>query len=376
MQAGASSNIGEIHYELSQPNQDNFLINDEKHIYAVFDGHGDQGHNISSYLKHNLASTFMDSLNHVKSVEESLRHTFHTLDDNICKSTQSESSGSTCAVAYIAENMLYVAGVGDCSAVLVEAAPSNGKIKTTTLLPVHKLSNVSEFDRILQTGANTAGEYIVCRSDPNKVINMTRAFGDQDMKSAGIIAIPEISTTTLSPLLKDGANSSNRNLVCDIEGSDGNQRAQNTISNDKVVNNGNHNNGDSSHNADHSDDQNNDYNFQNIAQHSSTSTSDTNINMTAANNTQPHTEDQCKNYDTFLILCSDGLEQIDSFDEVARQAHKLLKEQLPTSKESMHAMCSKLIQQLEDCLYDRDGVGFNDDTTIVIVLLHGFSSHV
>ncbi len=32
-----------------------------------------------------------------------------------------------------------------------------------------------------------------------KVINMTRAFGDKDMKSAGIIAIPEISLTNFGP---------------------------------------------------------------------------------------------------------------------------------------------------------------------------------
>lgn len=43
---------------------------------------------------------------------------------------------------------------------------------------------------------------------------MTRAFGDQDMKSAGIISQPDISITTLSsghntPTGKDGASTNN-----------------------------------------------------------------------------------------------------------------------------------------------------------------------
>lgn len=280
MLAGASSRIGEVHHELTQPNQDNFLINPEKNIFAVFDGHGDQGHLIASYLRENLAKIFSDSPK--SSVEDSLKITFQTVDKNICSSTNSESSGSTCVMAHFDHDTLYVAGVGDCSALLVKANTKDpADFEVTPLHSPHKLTSKAEHDRITATGAHVAGDYIVCRNDPNKVINMTRAFGDQDMKTSGVISIPDITATKM-----------------------------------------------------------------------------------------PHTKSK-HSEDTFLLLFSDGLEQVASDTLIAKEAYKIIKDNI--SKGDVNSVCASLLQGLEDLVFERDGFGFSDDATIVAVVISGFS---
>jgi len=340
--AGAASNIGEIHQDFSQPNQDNYLINDDKKIYAVFDGHGDKGHVISSYLKESLATTFSTSLTSTSNTSNTLhtshsysntiidafKHSFQKLDDTICKSVHSESSGSTCVMAYINNNNLYVGGVGDCTALLVQAHPSDGKFDATILSSSHKVSNDAEHDRVTKAGAQIAGDYVVCLTDPNKVINMTRAFGDQDMKSAGIISQPDISVTKLP--------------------------ASNNINYSSANNNNNNNN-------------NNDTNDNN------------DNNATLNDNIKQYDITSQPGIDTFLMLFSDGLDQVQSTDEVARKAHQIIKanvNKIPAGNGEplqVNTICTTVLQHLEDNVYQRDGVGFSDDATLIIVILSGFS---
>lgn len=94
---------------------------------------------------------------------------------------------------------------------------------------------------------------------------MTRAFGDQDMKSAGIISRPDISITKL-PFINIYANKT------------GNEK----LPEDKVL----HNN-------------------------SSTPTSQNDSTVTHFDTTTSFGEN-----DTFLMLFSDGLDQVQGFDEV------------------------------------------------------------
>jgi serine/threonine protein phosphatase PrpC len=349
MHAGGASNVGEIHLELNQPNQDNFLLNDNNRLYAVFDGHGENGHDISSFLKNNLEVIFSKALHPSTSIVESLRSTFRSLDETICKSTKSESSGSTCAVAYVADDALYIAGVGDCTAIFAQADKTSNTVTTTALLPAHKLTNLSEMERIARSGAAVAGEYIVCKTDPNKVINMTRALGDQDMKSAGIIPQPEISVTRLyTP-----PSSPNSNTPISFQLGD-DQQSINTDSNTL----------------------NNDSNSQ------TPTDSLTDIRLNGAENSDDvkyfdtlFSSPQAPKKDSFLILTSDGLDQVD-LKETANQAYRLLKERLSNSNETvdMSLLCSNLLQKLEDDLYERDGTGFSDDATIIVIPLSGFSS--
>lgn len=80
-----------------------------------------------------------------------------------------------------------------------------------------------------------------------------------------------------------------------------------------------------------------------------------------------------KDWDTFLVLSSDGLEQVE-VDEIARKAHRLIKTQIAggTTPLEINTTCSKLLQTLEDSIYEKDGIGFNDDATVILVLLSGF----
>jgi len=380
---------------LNQPNQDNFFINHDKRVYAVFDGHGDHGHYIASYLKHHIAARLSDSLNPSTSVLDSLRATFRVLDEAICSGRKSESSGSTCAMAYIDGDVLYVAGIGDCSVVLVQADESDGALTTTSLLPMHKLSNQVELSRISKTGAQMSGDYIVSKSDPNKIINMTRAFGDQDMKSAGIISVPELSVTKLSYVDLFSVQISDSPHIS----GNGNQSPASGTSTDNSSDSSSHNADEYSRNGTNQDnvtnlttDQNNLTSNNNSPRNkrfrngdsvgSNGDSADSNSDVAEANNSSGEEEPSDVGHyntspnkitDRFLMLASDGLEQVNLL-EMAQCAHKLLKSRiLNGGPADMSTLCSDLLKQLEDRVYERDGVGFSDDATVIVVVLSGFS---
>jgi len=196
--AGGASFRGNIHQENNQPNQDAFLIDEQRHLFAVFDGHGEQGHVIASEIKDQIAKQIISSLETSPSIEGAFKQSFSKIDAHICSQETSETSGSTATVAYIKQDTVYIAAVGDCAAHLVQLDQSSDKLKVTPLVTSHKPHNPSEQERVTQCGGKIDGEYVVHPTDCSKVINITRAFGDLDMKtSCGIIAIPDITTQIL-----------------------------------------------------------------------------------------------------------------------------------------------------------------------------------
>jgi hypothetical protein len=103
---------------------------------------------------------------------------------------------------------------------------------------------------------------------------MTRAFGDQDMKSSGIISIPEISITNLSTNTEPERVT--KKLKTDLETTPTVNSTDNT-------------------------------NNSNTAESTKTDSDNTK---------QADTINDGSLSDTFLLLFSDGLEQVQSFDNV------------------------------------------------------------
>jgi hypothetical protein len=58
----------------------------------------------------------------------------------------------------------------------------------------HRVDVLEERERVIECGATIDGSYIVHPRDENCVIQISRAFGDFDMKGCGIIATPHIVT--------------------------------------------------------------------------------------------------------------------------------------------------------------------------------------
>jgi len=195
---GGASIRGSIHEDLNQPNQDTFLVDQDHRLFGVFDGHGEQGHLVSSCIKQKLVEHFTAAQIKASSVEGAFRHTFESLDGLILARDESGSSGSTATVAYIEQDKLYLAAVGDCSAYLVEIDQNSDELKTTSLFSLHKPFQPEEEKRVKESGGKIAGEYVVHPTDDSKMINITRAFGDLDMKEAcGVISKPEITVKSL-----------------------------------------------------------------------------------------------------------------------------------------------------------------------------------
>jgi len=191
--AGGASVRGCIHEDLGQPNQDTFLIDEKHRIFAIFDGHGDQGHVVASDIKQRLVEQFTTSLNRASSVEDAFVHAFSVLDHHVCSQKSSNSSGSTATIAYVEDDHLYLAAVGDCSAHLVQIDPDSDDLSITSLFSPHKPEDPGESERVKASGGKIEGEYVVHPDDDCKMINITRAFGDQDLKSSGIISVPVVN---------------------------------------------------------------------------------------------------------------------------------------------------------------------------------------
>lgn len=120
---------------------------------------------------------------------------------------------------------------------------------------------------------------------------MTRAFGDQDMKSSGIIATPEISKTKLTTKNNNNQEPATKKLKVDQE-PDGNNKE-----NDNENNHENNKENDKEGNNENTNNTNNDGKTNN------------NENITANGHSDT-------NHDSFLLLFSDGLEQVQSNDDV------------------------------------------------------------
>jgi serine/threonine protein phosphatase PrpC len=207
---------------LRKTNQDNYLIlekifNIENFaIYAVFDGHGINGHHISGFLKL-FIENYMKFNEFVllprkatKNLEEQIylkleannyefiRNMFDRMEKE-CKELDynSEFSGSTINMVVLIGNKIICANTGDSRSILV-----NEKKKIYPLSNDHKPEKDSEKERIILNGGRVAracdfgvemGPYRVwLRDDDYPGLAMSRSIGDFCAKTAGVIHDPEI----------------------------------------------------------------------------------------------------------------------------------------------------------------------------------------
>ncbi len=201
-------------------NQDSFFITSFPDFgfdfVGVCDGHGQNGHLVSNFLKENIPKNFKNEI--IKKYKYLAKNN-NNLDFNIIKKIFDNSfiltnsqllnnsnidtnfSGSTCCSLLIRNNVIFSANVGDSRAI-------KGKIKnnkwTYDLLTIdHKPKIEKEKNRILHLGGRIEpykennGEFV----GPDRIwlkykqipgLAMTRSFGDQIASTVGVISDPEI----------------------------------------------------------------------------------------------------------------------------------------------------------------------------------------
>ena len=201
-------------------NQDSFFITSFPDFgldfVGVCDGHGQNGHLVSNFLKENIPKNFKNEI--IKKYKYLAKNN-NNLDFNIIKKIFDNSfiltnsqllnnsnidtnfSGSTCCSLLIRNNIIFSANVGDSRA--IKGKIINNKWTYDLLTIDHKPKIEKEKNRILHLGGRIEpykeknGEFV----GPDRIwlkykqipgLAMTRSFGDQIASTVGVISDPEI----------------------------------------------------------------------------------------------------------------------------------------------------------------------------------------
>ena len=195
---------GYISSEEQKINQDNYFIKKnflnekEQYFIGVCDGHGDNGHFISSYIAQSLPNFLADSS------DKNIISSFNSLNNNLVQNSNIDCSlsGSTCSSIIINPEKIISINLGDSRAIL--AKEENGIYKTINLSIDHKPKITSEKNRILINGGRVKPFYddknkqflgpdrVWLKTDDLPGLAMTRSFGDTIAHMVGVISEPEI----------------------------------------------------------------------------------------------------------------------------------------------------------------------------------------
>jgi serine/threonine protein phosphatase PrpC len=184
------------------------------YLFAVADGHGCNGHLVSSYIKESLASSFMKAYKSHSQIEvedlrttEALKQTYKQLQAGLSSSDFDVSySGSTLVTVYVRGCTLFCANVGDSRAVM---GRYNGtKWSATALSRDHKPNDADEAERIFKSSGvvqkcisrtgEAIGPYRVWSADnTSSGLAMSRSLGDCMAQNYGVSSDPEIMQVEL-----------------------------------------------------------------------------------------------------------------------------------------------------------------------------------
>ena len=163
-------------------------INGDKnsHIFCLFDGHG--GVNVSQFLQENFYKYFKEMLP-MSNPKENLKELFDKIDNKI-KDLNLLNMGSTACIIYLTiengEKVLYSANIGDTRSLLI----SSNDYKRLSY--DHRATDTNEYNRIVQGGG------IVFAGRVYGTLMLSRAFGDWELKSYGVISEPHVTKINIS----------------------------------------------------------------------------------------------------------------------------------------------------------------------------------
>ena len=163
-------------------------INGDKnsHLFCLFDGHG--GDNVSQFLQENFYKYFKE-ICPITNPEEQFKELFRILDLKI-KDLNLLSMGATACIIYITKEngkrVVYSANIGDTRSLLI----SFNDYKRLSY--DHRATDSNEYNRIIKSGG------IVFAGRVYGSLMLSRAFGDWELKSYGVISEPYVTKTHIS----------------------------------------------------------------------------------------------------------------------------------------------------------------------------------
>lgn len=204
-----------VPFNPNKVNQDRALIEDNlcdgktDACFAVFDGHGMHGEDVSTYLTNIFPKVIKKHKQFGKAPDKGLVSSFAQATKLLKKSpVNCTFSGTTAVMTYLDTEKIYCANVGDSRAVL--GRTENGKLAAVELSLDHKPDLPNEKKRIEKYGGRVQpcigpmGEHI----GPARVwlqhqempgLAMSRSFGDDVATSIGVTSEPEIIIKDRTP---------------------------------------------------------------------------------------------------------------------------------------------------------------------------------
>jgi serine/threonine protein phosphatase PrpC len=202
---------GTVNGRSKSENQDSFIAKSSVlgqtgiYLFAVCDGHGEQGQTVAFHIKKNFI-LILESLLIRSDPEKALCRTFKKLDEEIKLLSVSEFSGSTCVSVLVIGNQLYCCNVGDSRAIIVRFDQKTKHLNCIALSNDHKPENFEEAERIKRMGgrikpanSSTSESNLRVWLEDEEVpgLCMTRSLGDSGCKSIGVTSEAELLTYTL-----------------------------------------------------------------------------------------------------------------------------------------------------------------------------------
>lgn len=194
------------------PNQDSWFMlkMDTTSIYAVFDGHGKEGHYVSNFVKDNLPKLIIkDSRFRTDQTPAMLMDVFKRTQNLIVtadrmKKLSAQLSGTTATVALHdhTNDKLTIAHVADSTCVM--GSNPGGKVKGEALTRDHKPNLKDERARIEKAGGRVvfdgyANHRIYAKNGRYPGLNMSRCMGDLlGHVECGVSCEPEVKEYTVT----------------------------------------------------------------------------------------------------------------------------------------------------------------------------------
>ena len=160
----------------------NFNSSENNALICLFDGHG--GQEVSKFLQENIAKFWLEILPlNQDNYGNKIKNVFLNLDQKL-KENHFYQVGSTGCIVYLtienSQKILYCANVGDTRAVLIK---NNKGVRLTY---DDRASDPKEHERIVSHGGIVFGGRVYGQ------LMLSRAFGDWELKTYGVICEPHI----------------------------------------------------------------------------------------------------------------------------------------------------------------------------------------
>ena len=178
-------------------------------LFAIFDGHGPKGERASQFCMTRLPELLEASHDDLLAdAAACLKSSFVKLDEELRTTSEHhrymDRAGTTATVLYMRGDDLYTAWAGDSRAVRADVAAGRASKPVAADLTVdHKPELASERERIEACGGEVkrASKHGTLRVWNKGAVGLgvTRSIGDDDVKSVGVTAEPEVVHSTLHP---------------------------------------------------------------------------------------------------------------------------------------------------------------------------------